>query len=169
MARLALLLALTIPRVAGAVGPGELTLGAHVDRADAPRGDDTWAFGGWASVGLNDALSVVVSGSVADHDLPRTDASQPGTLSVTSVAGGLRYDLDILSVAPFISVGLGALFQRPEGEARQTDPQVVITVGVDWLLWRPLSIGLAGHWHQLFIDDGEGLFRVGPRLALRWP
>lgn len=159
---------LALPGMAEAAGAGEVTVGAHADRADPPRGESAWALGGWGSVGLSDAFALVASAATADHPLPRSDPSQPASLTVTSLAMGLRYDLDILSVAPFLGVQLGALWQVPEGQDRQLDAQTLVSVGVDWVFWRHASLGIAAHWHQPF-PEGTGYFRAGPRVALRWP
>lgn len=158
VAIIALLCALSSPAGAEA---GEIVVGAHADRSTPPRGETSWANGAWAELGLGDTWAVLISVFVASHEL-----EPPETLHVTGVSAGFRYTIDVLEVMPFLDFGAGALIERVEKSA--VDPQLATSVGVDWIFWRHGSVGVAAHWNQA-LPSGAGYFRLGPRLALRWP
>jgi hypothetical protein len=151
---------------AAAVGAGEVVVGVHADRATPPQGEAAWAAGGWVSLGLSDAFALQASGLVAEHALRPDEPEDPTSLRIASLAGGLSYALDVLPVVPFLDAQLGALYRRDD--RGRTDPQLLVSVGVDWIAWRHGSIGLAAHWHQQ-LWRGVSYFHGGPRLALRWP
>jgi len=108
---------------------------------------------------------VVISGFVASYGADPQQLDAPDPLHVTGVAAGLGYALDVLEVTPFLDFQLGTLIEE---RAYSVDPQFVMSAGVDWIFSRHGSIGVAGHWHHP-LPSGTGTFRVGPRLALRWP
>jgi len=145
---------------------GEVVLGAHADWATPPVGEAAWATGAWISLGLTDAFALQASGLVAEHALSPEQPDQAASLRITSLAGGLGYALDILSISPFLDVQLGALMRRDDRQ--RTDAQLIVTLGIDWIVWEHGSVGLAAHWHEQLLH-GASYFHGGPRLALRWP
>ena len=171
----ALLLPLMLlPRSADAAPEGEWVVGLAPSYAFVVLEDQLEPDGGGAGLylqyGITDAFSLLVTGLWTGHDIEETDSHTGGLYSVTSVAGGISYTLDMGRLRPAIDMGVGFLHHK-FGDQESTSMAILVGIAADYRLLPWLSVGAAFHYHAFWASPAQYpvYFDAGPRFGVHFP
>lgn len=85
------------------------------------------------------------------------------------VSFGIRYQLDVLAIVPWVDLAPTLIASRGEGGPADTEVAVSTGFGLDWLLDETLFIGVATRFHQVLgAERFPAFLDVQARLGLRW-
>ncbi|MEZ4460457.1 MAG: hypothetical protein R3E66_12185 [bacterium] len=152
----ALLVALLTSAAASdaAAAEGRLRLAPTFADLNGLGAEGLWGLGGQAGFewGFADYWAAVVDATGSYH-FADDEREIPAQL-VTAVALGLRYNIDIFTYVPWISVSGVSYFNQPlvEGLESNVNAGARVGFGVDYRMDRDFAVGVFGELHAPFSD-----------------